>query len=292
MRCSQLSMINSSLCSLTWAQSVCSIGLPASSRTPRTCAATFATSEASLIGARSTNQTPSGYFSSTSAPICNDRRVLPKPPMPRSVRRRVVSSRRFRLGEFAFATDERGHLLRQVVGCRFERAQRRKILSQLRMHELVHPLGCRQITQPDCAEIPQGDLSPAAGSPTRSTTACEISICPPCAAFMMRAARLTGLPKRSSSRRSTTPRCRPARTLSANAFGRRQPLQRLLQNHRGIERVYRVVEGGVHAVASHLDDDAAVTPRRQPETRHRGLRARATSPPRPAPTGGCFPQYP
>ena len=140
-----------------YAQSVCSIGLPASSRTPRTCAATFGTSDASLIGARSTNQTPSGYFSSTSAPICNDKRVLPNPPMPRSVSSRVFSEQGLRLGELALAADERGDLLRQVVGCRLERAQRRKILPELRMQELVDTLGRRQVPQPDRAKITQGD---------------------------------------------------------------------------------------------------------------------------------------
>ena len=78
--------------------------------------------------------------------------------MPSSVSRRVVSEQRLRLRELALAADERRELLRQVVGRRLERAQRRKILPQLRMQHLVHVLGCRQIPQPDRAEIAQGDL--------------------------------------------------------------------------------------------------------------------------------------
>jgi hypothetical protein len=35
---------------------------------------------------------------------------------------------------------------------------------------------------------------------TKSATACDNSTCPPCAAFMMRAVRLTTLPKKSLSR--------------------------------------------------------------------------------------------
>ena len=56
-------------------------------------------------------------------------------------------------GELALASDERRKLLRQVVGRCFERAQRRKFLSQLRMHKLVDMLGRRQVLEPHEAQI-------------------------------------------------------------------------------------------------------------------------------------------
>src|SRR5262249_53404387 len=56
---------------------------------------------------------------------------------------------------FALAADERGHLLREIVRCRFERAQRRKMLLQLRMHDLVEALGTCEIAQPHGAQVAQ-----------------------------------------------------------------------------------------------------------------------------------------
>jgi hypothetical protein len=62
-----------------------------------------------------------------------------------------------KLGERALATDERGHLLRQVVRRRGERAQGGKLVSQRRMHDLEYALGTRQIAQADGAQVLQRD---------------------------------------------------------------------------------------------------------------------------------------
>ena len=45
--------------------------------------------------------------------------------------------------QFAFAPNERSQLLRQVVRCRFERAQCREVSPELRMQQLVDVLGTR-----------------------------------------------------------------------------------------------------------------------------------------------------
>src|SRR5215471_16552953 len=57
--------------------------------------------------------------------------------------------------KFLLASDERGHLLREIVRCRFERPQRGKMLLQSRMHDLVEALGAREIAQPHGAQVAQ-----------------------------------------------------------------------------------------------------------------------------------------
>ena len=85
----------------------------------------------SRIGARSRNQMPSGYASSMSAAICSDSRVLPRPPMPRSV------SRRLPFRSWVASSSSRSRPMndvscsRQVVGRRLERAQRREVRAQV-----------------------------------------------------------------------------------------------------------------------------------------------------------------
>ncbi len=59
----------------------------------------------------------------------------------------------FHLGLPALAADERGRLPWQVVGRRFERAQRRKVLPQLRMKHLINVLGAREIAQSHASEV-------------------------------------------------------------------------------------------------------------------------------------------
>ena len=76
-------------------------------------------------------------------------------PTPSSVSSRVVAEQRLDLGELALAADERGHLLRQVVGRRLQRAQRREFLPQLRMQDLIDALGAREVAQPHGAQIAQ-----------------------------------------------------------------------------------------------------------------------------------------
>ena len=63
------------------------------------------------VGASSTNQTPSGKSSITSAASCCDSRVLPMPPAPDSVNIRVVRSNALHFLEFALPADKGGQLL-------------------------------------------------------------------------------------------------------------------------------------------------------------------------------------
>ncbi len=58
-------------------------------------------------------------------------------------------------GLAAFAANERRHLLRQVVGRRFERAQCGEFLAKLGMHRLVDVLRTREVAQPHAAEVAQ-----------------------------------------------------------------------------------------------------------------------------------------
>ena len=60
------------------------------------------------------------------------------------------------IGKLALAPDERGNLLRQIVRRRFERTQRREILAEAGVYELVDMLARRQVAQPHAAKIAQG----------------------------------------------------------------------------------------------------------------------------------------
>ena len=85
-RCSQLSRISSSVSSPTCFTMASTTDCPASSLRPSVAAKVCGTSVDSLTGAKSTNQTPSGNSSSSEPATCNERRVLPRPPAPTSVR--------------------------------------------------------------------------------------------------------------------------------------------------------------------------------------------------------------
>ena len=60
-------------------------------------------------------------------------------------------------GQFTFAADKRRQLEWQVVRRCFQRGQRREILAELRVHELVDVLGARQIAETQRAQIAQRD---------------------------------------------------------------------------------------------------------------------------------------
>ena len=86
-------------------------------------------------------------------------------------------------------------LLRQVVRRRLELAQRREILVQLRMEDLVDALrASRDLFR---CTLPRSFSDDAwrQGVRSKSATAFETSTWPPCAAPMIRAVRLIVLPK-------------------------------------------------------------------------------------------------
>ena len=88
-RCSQLSSTTSKCWLASAASKVVRMGWPGCSRTPTAVATVCGTSSGSVSGASSTSQTPSGYWSTSSAATWRLRRVLPQPPVPVSVSSRV-----------------------------------------------------------------------------------------------------------------------------------------------------------------------------------------------------------
>ena len=84
-----MSRISSSRLSATYAATLCSLVSPCCSLRPSAWAIVEASRSESRSGARSQKTTPSGKRSSAWAPPCKARRVLPVPPGPVSVTRRV-----------------------------------------------------------------------------------------------------------------------------------------------------------------------------------------------------------
>ena len=100
----------------------------------------------SRIGARSTNQTPSGDLSITRVATCKARRVLPRPPAPTKVRSLAFPSKALTPA----STDSRP--MKELAGCGrlFASPPSRaapEILAQLRMQQLVDLLRSRQVAQ-------------------------------------------------------------------------------------------------------------------------------------------------
>ena len=146
---------------------------------------------------------------------CSDSRVLPMPPTPSSVSSRVLREQLRDLAQLALAADERASPA--AAGC-----------------WASPPASAAQESPAAAPDAPPGRRAPGsrgrAGAPRpgratrrrRQTVGAPAprppatrSTWPPCAAPMMRAARLTAPPKKSLSRRSTTPACIPQRTCSA-----------------------------------------------------------------------------
>ena len=90
--CSRLSTISNACRSRSAACTTAMSGCPPCSPTPSVEPMAGTTSDGSVIGARSTNQTPSGNAGPSAVPASSARRVLPLPPGPVSVSR-LTSSR-------------------------------------------------------------------------------------------------------------------------------------------------------------------------------------------------------
>ena len=154
------------------------------------------------------------------------------------------------------ATHERGGLPGQVVRRLVQRAQGRKLVAQRRMHELVDPLGGRQASQADLAEIAQRrrrlqaitdqggggfgqqDLA-AVGHAHDSRRPVD------CGAEEIAVATLHGSKVHSAAH------------AEREALGRDRIGKGLLQSQRGTDRIQRIVERGVHSVAHHLQHGSA-----------------------------------
>jgi len=158
---------------------------------------------------------------------------------------------RFQFRQRLLPSDEARYLLRQVVGRGLQRTQRWKFLSEISVHDLVDMLGGRHILEAHPTEIAQGhrgrqDLSHAIH-------------------YGLRQQHLAPMGRAHDSRRTVDcaaeeiivaaldhPPVQPATHVKGNAVGGRRIGQRLLQVNRRRERVERVIEGGMHAVAGHL----------------------------------------
>ena len=89
-------------------------------------------------------------------------------------------------------------LVRVRVVTHAEGAERRELLRQLRVHELVHPLGPGQVAEPVQSEIAQGHAVGELRTPVRPTTndlvASEQMLWPPWAMARSRPPRFGAMP--------------------------------------------------------------------------------------------------
>ena len=148
-----------------------------------------ATSPGSVTEAMSTNQTPSGYASTTPLANSTASRVLPAPPAPDHGDQAVLSHQQAQLDALGLPADERGHLGGQVVRHRVGGAGPGELPLQTGRDQLEQPLPVVEAAQPVQAQVEQG----RARRQRLGLTAvdAEQSTCPPCAAAATRAARCT-----------------------------------------------------------------------------------------------------
>ena len=90
----------------------------------------------SLMGARSTKNTPSGYPSATSAASCRDSRVLPGPAGTGEGQDPGRGQQSHRLGQLPVPPDEAGEQFGEIVRDGIQGAEERKLGLQARGHDL------------------------------------------------------------------------------------------------------------------------------------------------------------
>ena len=160
--------------------------------------------------------------------------------------------------------NKRCEFSREVIRRRIDRAERRKILHEERVHDLKDPLGVRDIAQPDYAEIAQRDVR--GQPPPRELGDCMRD-------EHLAAARGIHDPSRpvdgGSEKVAVAGRGNARVQATADANGHLRVLlhlgERLLQGDGRANRVDRVVERRMRAIARHLDDGSAMIS-------HRGTR--------------------
>ncbi len=161
------------------------------------------------------------------------------------------------LGELALAPDERGDLERQVVRRGLQRAQRREVPAQLRMHELVDALRIGEAAQAHGADVAQRDA-------VRQAVADELG-------RRLRDQHLPAVGGGHDPRGAVDRRAVPvvvavlrgadvqaAAHLQRDAVLVPEAGERALQRDRRLERVDRIGEDRVDAVAGRLHDRAAM----------------------------------
>ena len=170
------------------------------------------------------------------------------------------------VAELALAPDERRDLLRKIVRRRLERAQRRKILLDFRMHELIDMLGRGKVAQPDAAQIAQRDRR-------RKMIAHLIDDglrhqrLPAVRGFHDPRGAVDGTAEDVVVPPFDDPEMQAEANAQPDAARRARVLKRLEQRQRRLQRIRRGVERGIHPVPGHLDDNAAIALDRLPRQR-------------------------
>ena len=133
----------------------------------------------------------------------------------------------------------------------------REILAQLRVHDLEHALGRGQVLEADPAEITQRDLirqtqADAVDHRLRQQHLAAVCCAHDACAAVDRRAEIVVVTVLDQADMQA------AAHLQQHAFGGGRIGEGPQQRQRGVERVHRLLEGGEHAVAEHLHDDAAM----------------------------------
>ena len=182
-------------CRASQSASVSSIDRVGLSATPSVRAIRGATSIGSRIGSRGTKKTPSGKSSEARAANWSDSRVLPVPPGPVSVSRRVVVSRR----AASASSSSRPMNVVSWVGRLFGRASSERSGGNVACSPSASTWKMRTGAPRSLSRCSPRSrrVRPSTGlSPYRSRVVPDTRIWPPCATAAIRAARLTPRPTR------------------------------------------------------------------------------------------------
>ena len=145
------------------------------------------TSRSFMTGVRSTNQTPSLRWSSSSSPTAIASRVLPEPPTAVMITRRSGARCWRSSATSAVATDQPRRAHRQVRPRRVRRRAQRRELALAELKEMQQLVDVAQLVDP---EVDRAGDAGRPLAPPRSPT-----VCPPWPAAPTRAAIFTTGPK-------------------------------------------------------------------------------------------------
>ena len=159
--------------------------------------------------------------------------------------------------QLGLAADERRELVRQVVGRRLERTQRRELVPQARVQELVEGFGRSKIAQADRAELAQPHLLRQAAAHHARHRVRKQHLSAVRRAHDARGA-VDGRAVEVAVARLSGAGVQAAAHLQGYAGRRLRIGERELQLYRRAERVASVVENGMQAVARLLHHHAAI----------------------------------
>ena len=162
-----------------------------------------------------------------------------------------------RVGELALAADERRDLLRKIVGRRFERTQRGERVAQLRVDELVERFRGAEVAQADRTQVAQREIrrQPVGHVVVQCLRNQHLSAVR-CA--LDAGGTVHGGAEHVAIAAFDHADVHAAAHAQREAVRRRGIGERRLHRHCGPQRVDGVRKDGVHSVADHLDDGAAI----------------------------------